>query len=332
MKIESYGYVEGKEAKLITLENENIILKVSSFAACMVDVIYKGKPVVLGYDNLEGYVHETAGMGKSVGRVCNRIAKGHFELNGKEYNLAINNGPNCLHGGNKGFHYYVWDDEVEENKVTFIYHAKDMEEGFPGNLTLKVIYELTENGFYFNYEGISDEDTLLNITNHAYFNLYGPDAYTVLDHELKIYSDTFGCVDSDGLTLGINRPVENSPFDFREFKTIGKDINVKDEQLIAGTGYDHHYIVNGDGMRDHAVLKANGLTMTVSSDLAGFHLYSANFLEDEGNCRGRGHRVCQGICFETEYRPDGINTGMNSCVLHKNTIRSHKTHYEFKEV
>lgn len=331
MKIETYGFHEDKEVKLITIENENMLIKVSSFAACLVDVVYKGKQVVLGYDNLEGYVNETAGMGKSIGRVCNRIGKGTFDLNGKTYKLAINNGPNCLHGGLRGFQTYVWDYEAKEDEVVFSYHAKDMEEGFPGNLELKVIYKLTENGFYFNYEGVSDQDTLLNITNHTYFNLFGPNAYTVLDHELKINSNEFACVDSDGLTLAVNRPTAGSPFDFGEFKTIGKDINVNDEQLRAGTGYDHHYIVEGEGMREFAELKANNLSMKVSSDLSGFHLYSANFLQDEGNCRGIGHRVCQGICFETEYRPDGINTGLDSCVLNKNIIRKHKTHFEFKE-
>ncbi|MEE2616835.1 MAG: aldose epimerase family protein, partial [Bacteroidota bacterium] len=200
--------------------------------------------IVLGYNSLEEYTKESPYFGAIVGRYGNRISKGKFSINGKEYNLARNDGQNHLHGGNIGFDKVIWDatTQIDKNSASLIlsYTSRDMEEGYPGNLETKVIYTLNnENSIEVLYEAITDKPTIINLTQHSYFNLSGDFSESILDHEVKINANAFLPVDKTLIPTGEIVNVESTPFDFREFKRIGKDIDLKNEQLIIGNGYDH---------------------------------------------------------------------------------------------
>ncbi len=308
--IKSFGITKnGQEAHLFTLENENTIVTLCEHGARMVSFIDKktGTDILQGFDDVSGF-EKMKSMGASVGRVCNRITKGTFTLNGKEYHTEINEYDNTRHSGSATFANKMFAYDVQGNKVTFSLESPDGEGGFPGNLHVDIIYELKDDGLYYTFSGTSDKDTPLSVTNHAYFNLNGPADNSVLDHELLVCAESFMGIDPHELITGEVIKTEGTPFDFREFKRIGKDIDVENEQLKNGIGYDHHFVIDGEGMRKHCELRSDVLDLEVWSDLPGVQVYTSNTNTGEfPGKQGGTFPARSSICLETQYVPDALN-------------------------
>lgn len=273
------------------------------------------KNITLGFDNLELYEGENPFFGALVGRYGNRIAKGKFSIGEEEYTLAQNNGENSLHGGLKGFDKKVWDAEIseDENSVSLIltYLSKDMEEGFPGNLSTKVTYTLSDyNSLEVLYEATTDKATVVNLTQHAYFNLSGDFSTSILDHIVEIEADTYLPVDGGLIPTGELRSVEGTPFDFREAKPVGQDISTENEQLQLGGGYDHCWVLNGEAFRKiaSAYHPGTGRYLEVFSDEPGVQFYTGNFLDGTLPAPNNGtYGKRSGLCLETQHYPDSPN-------------------------
>ena len=272
--------------------------------------------VVLGCDSLEGYVQGTAYFGAIVGRYGNRIAKGKFQLDGKEYQLTVNDGENHLHGGRTGFNKVLWDANPAasgEPSLELQYVSGDGEEGYPGTVTLKVRYELTDaNELRIEYEGATERPTILNPTQHSYFNLSGDFTKTILGHQLMIESDSITPVDQGLIPTGQILNVESTPLDFRVPTAIGARNEDPDPQLAFGKGYDHNWVLRGAAgkVRKAAELfdPASGRLMTVLTDQPGIQFYSGNFLD--GSAKGKGGIAYQrrtGLCLEAQAFPDTPN-------------------------
>ncbi|MGN1182380.1 MAG: aldose epimerase family protein, partial [Faecalibacillus sp.] len=232
----------------IRLKNDYLEVVVTNYGCTILKVLVKDKngdiqDVVLGYDTIEEYQNYDAYLGALVGRVANRIGKGTFTLNNEIYHLAINNGPNSLHGGIKGFSYRIFDYEIKENELVFHYVSPDGEENYPGTLDFYAIYQLDNDRLVIRYQATTSKDTLINITNHSYFNLSGHPT-NIDQHYLCIHSDLYAPVDSDGLTTGERRVSKGTPFDFHEEKQLKELIYQEDEQLSLAKGYDHPFIFN----------------------------------------------------------------------------------------
>ncbi|MEG0239234.1 aldose epimerase family protein [Anaerorhabdus sp.] len=335
MESKSFGKTSfNQEAILYTIENDTMKMSCTDYGATLVSLVVKktGIDVVQGFTDVSGYEDQVKYMGQTIGRVCNRIGKGEFELNGKVYHVPVNNNGNSLHGGLNGFDTKMWIPHIDQNLISFEYTSVDQEEGYPGNVRVKVTYELIENGLNFIIDAQSDADTLLNITNHSFFNLDGPTSKTILDHEVKINASMFAGVDPDGCTHEDIYDVKGTAFDFTSFKSIGKDINNDEIQIKNGSGYDHHFLVNGEGFREFAICKGKQVEMTISSDLPGFHMYSSNFLEGNYTNTKEGGEFLRrsSICFETQYYPNAIQTkNQVKPILKKDDVWHHKTQFKF---
>ena len=317
---QSFGSFDGKDVSLFTLTNKKgDVLKLSNYGAVIVEIIVpdrngRKENVTLGYDNLDGYVNGDPYFGKVVGQYANRIAKGRFSLEGAEYTLAINNAPNALHGGPTGWHSRMWDAEVLKNTdfpaVRFTYNKPDMEEGFPGNVVAEVIYTWTDNDeIILDYKVTTDKKTVVNITNHAYFNLHGAGVGDILDHEAVIRASSFTPVDSTLIPTGEIRPVEGTPFDYRAPHLIGERIGMDYDQLKLGGGYDHNFVLDNAEEVDAMVYDpSTGRVLEVLTDQPGVQLYTGNFLD--GTQTGHGGKVYNyrsGFCLETQHFPDSPN-------------------------
>jgi aldose 1-epimerase len=317
---EDFGSFEGKEVSLFTLTNKKgDVVKLTNYGATIVEINVPDRDgnranVTFGYDNLEGYVAGDPYFGKVVGQYANRIARGKFTLDDVEYTLAINNEPNALHGGPTGWHSRVWTAEVLKGTdypaVKFTYNKPDMEEGYPGNLVAEVVYTWTEEDeLIMDYKVTTDRRTVINITNHAYFNLHGAGNGDILDHEAVIKASAFTPVDSTLIPTGELRPVEGTPFDFRSPHLIGERIGEEYDQLILGGGYDHNFVLDNVEPVDAEVYDpSTGRVLQVITDQPGVQLYTGNFLD--GTQTGRGGKVYQyrsGFCLETQHYPDSPN-------------------------
>ena len=285
------------------------------------------KDIVLGYNTLEEYETETPYFGALIGRYGNRIANGIFSLNDTTYTLAVNNGVNHLHGGLKGFDKVVWEAESmtsdTEASLVLKYLSKDMEEGYPGNLATTVTYTLNDhNELEVKYEAITDKTTIVNLTQHSYFNLTADFNQTVLDHELIINADSFIPVDETLIPFGNLSDVSQTPFDFRASKRIGQHINDENTQLINGLGYDHCWALNDQdkGMRfaASAYEPVSGRLLEVFTDEPGIQFYSGNFLDGSLPSKSGGvYEQRTGFCLETQHYPDSPNQeDFPSVVLH----------------
>jgi len=316
----------GAEAKISNYGGIVVSLKVPDREGRLGDV-------VLGFDNLDDYIKHSPFFGCLVGRYGNRIAKGKFTLNGTEYTLAINNGPNALHGGIKGFDKVVWDPRVTSNQngpaLELQYLSKDGEEGFPGNLSVTAVYALTEeNGLRLDYTATTDKDTVLNLTQHSYFNLLGRG--DVLNYEVMIAADRFTPTDSTQIPTGELRAVEGTPFDFRKAIPIGARINQDDEQLKAGHGYDHNFVLNKPpsqlGLAARVYDPVSGRVLEVLTTEPAMQFYTGNFLNGVKGKHGADYQPRSGFCMEPQHFPDSPNhPNFPSVVLkpgdlYKNTI------------
>jgi aldose 1-epimerase len=298
----------GSEARICTYGGIVVSLKVPDRAGQLGDV-------VLGYDNLNGYLEKSPFFGALIGRYGNRIANGKFTLDGHEYTLATNDGPNTLHGGVKGFDKVVWKARPVSTSqgagLELTYLSKDGEEGFPGNLSVTAEYILTEdNALRLEFKATTDKDTVVNLTHHSYFNLAGKG--DILNHTVMIKADKFTPVDALLIPTGELRPVEATPFDFQTPITIGARINQDDEQLKFGKGYDHNWVINKSlgkfGLMARVTDESSGRVMEVLSSEPGLQFYSGNFLD--GTITGKGGWVYQyraAFCMEPQHYPDSPN-------------------------
>ena len=289
--------------------------------------------VCLGYDTVAEYEANDGYLGAFIGRYANRIGGGKFTLNGTEYQLAVNNGPNHLHGGLKGFDKAVWKASVASDRLLFSYTSPDGEEGYPGNLSMSVCYSFDdENALTLSYDGVCDADTVVNFTNHCYFNLDGAGTGPATDLKMQIFADSFTENDENCLPTGEILSVEGTPFDFRAPKTLGQDINADDRNIKNGGGYDHNFVLRGEGMRDVCVLSSEktGIVCTTATTQPGIQIYSANFLTDRKGKGDTSYGYRHAVCLETQNFPDAPHhENFPSAVLKKGEEYHQITRYTF---
>jgi aldose 1-epimerase len=314
---------DGKAVSLYTLTNANgMTMKVINYGGIITSLTAPDKngtfeDVVLGHDSLGGYLKSNPYFGALIGRYGNRIAKGEFSLDGKTYSLAKNNGENNLHGGPNGFDTRYWNIEQHDvnngSAVRLSYVSNDLEEGFPGTMKVEVIYHLTDsNEMKIHYKAAADKKTVVNLTQHSYFNLSGNTKTDILSQELMLNADTFVPVDKTLIPTGQLKPVSETPFDFKTPTAIGGRIDKEDQQLSFGKGYDHCWVLNtgGDIAKVAATLHdpASGRVMSVYTTEPGIQFYSGNFLD--GSITGKqnvAYKHRYGLCLETEHFPDSPN-------------------------
>jgi aldose 1-epimerase len=342
-----FGTLEdGGKVTLYTLTNasgaEARIINYGAIVVSMKVPDREGKlrDVVLGYDDLAGYAKDKDFFGSTVGRYGNRIGAGKFTLDGKTYQLDLNNGPNHLHGGSQGFFKKLWKSEPVKGKdgpgVKLTYVSKDGEQGYPGTLTMTVTYTLTpKNGLRIDYRGTTDKPTILNPTHHSYFNLSGDPTHTILDEELSIDADKTTPVDAGLIPTGKLADVAGTPMDFRKATKIGARIDAKDEQLGFGKGYDHNWVLRTPSKKVRKVAElydpTSGIAMQILTDQPGLQFYSGNFLN--GTIHGKSgvaYQLRTAVCLEAQVFPDSPNhANFPSAVLRPGHQYTQTTIYQF---
>lgn len=320
------------EARITNYGGALVSLKVPDRAGRFADV-------VLGFGDVGGYLAGNFYVGTVVGRYANRIANGRFTLNGVEYKLAVNNGPNHLHGGVRGFDKVLWTARPLKvrngSALELTYVSPDGEEGYPGTLSVRVVYTLTDsNELRIDYSATTDKDTVVNLTNHAYFNLAGEGSGDILGHRLTLYADRFLPTDSTAIPTGELRPVRGTPFDFTRPAAIGARIEADDEQIKFGAGYDHTFVVRGRaGTLRRAALAhepTTGRTMEVWTTEPGVQLYTGNYLDTGAGKGGSPYGRRTGFCLETQHYPDSPNKpAFPSAVLRRGGRYRTTTVYKF---
>lgn len=327
----------GEPVDIYTLTNANgIEARITNFGGRLVslktpDRTGRFDDIVLGFDDLSGYIAHNPYFGALVGRYANRIGNAQFSLHSVTYQLARNNGPNSLHGGIIGFDKVVWHAAETPAGLGLTHLSKDGDEGYPGNLNVKVIYSLgDDNALRIDYEATTDKDTIVNLTNHSYFDLSGQGSGNILDHVITINADRFTPADSSQIPTGELRPVDGTPFDFRTPTPIGARINSTDEQILLGSGYDHNFVLNrvpaGLNFAARAQDPKSGRVLEVLTTLPGMQFYTGNHLQDRLHGKGGAHYAYRaGFCMETQQFPDAPNKpGFPSAIL-KAGHRLHET-------
>ncbi len=335
--------IEGKAYQLYTLKNENgMTLKLTNYGARIVQILVPDKKgtfddVVLGYRTIEEYFEDGMYQGCIVGRYANRIEKGKFELNGEIYELTINNNGNTLHGGPEGLHTKYWKGEKKNNSVEFTYTSPHLEEGYPGELSISVVYTLTDdNEMILNYTATTDRPTHVNLSNHVYFNLLGEAKGDILNHELQIMADYFTPVDSTLIPTGEIAEVAGTPFDFREPHAIGERIDADNTQLKYGKGYDHNWVLS---MQDRDEPKSavklyepeTGRQLEILTTEPGIQFYSGNFMDGtvEGK-NGNIYKFRHALALEPQHFPDTPNhENFPSTLLNPDETYKQITIYKF---
>lgn len=337
---------DGRTVETYSLKNKNgMSAKISTFGAILVSLLVpdsKGSlaDVVLGYDELEPYFDNGDGFGAVIGRNANRIANAAFSLNGRTYALEKNDGDNNLHSGRKGFQRGIWKAEAGQDDMglhlSLTYHSPDMEQGFPGNLDVVVTYSLTDdNTLILDYQAVSDQDTVVNLTNHSYFNLSGHNSGTILNQKVWIDADRFTPTDSELTPTGELRDVTGTPMDFRTMKPIGRDIQADYEPLHIAGGYDHNWVLNSEGNQVSLAAKmeddGSGRSLEVYTDMPGLQFYTANFLNGKCPCKEEAmYDKYDGACFETQFYPNAVNTpSFPSPVLKAGELYHYTTVFRF---
>ena len=335
--------IDGKPTHLYVLKNKKgMEVALTNYGAHLVSALVPDKAgklvsVVLGFNDIEGFQRSASSYyGGTIGRYGNRIAKGKFTLDGKEYHLALNNMPNTLHGGKKGFNEVVWDGkQVNGQTAEFTYLSKDMEEGFPGNLNVKVTFHLTEDdAIQISYEATTDKTTVVNLTNHAYFNLNGEGSGTILNHTVQIDADNFTPVDKGLIPTGKLEPVKGTPFDFTKPKEIGKDINADDQQIKYGPGIDHNFALNKHTIKTPVAKVTgdkSGIEMEVYTEEPGLQFYTGNFMGGKNTIRGgKKDEYRTAFAMETQHFPDAPNQPQfASTTLKPGQVYKTETIYKF---
>lgn len=329
----------GENVHIYHLENASgAYVEIINFGCRLVRIVVPDRKgdltdICLGFDSMESYANDNASLGAVVGRVANRIKDGVFSLNGKTYQLAVNNGTNHLHGGLIGYGSKAWEAKIKDDKLIMTLYSRDGEEGYPGNLTLSVTYGWSEdNELSILYEASTDADTLFNVTSHGYFNLNGEGSGDILSHELFIDADQITELDDSQAPTGVFLPVDGTPFDFRTMHTIGKLMPSDHEQLQKFGTYDHNFVINGTGLREAAVLQSreSGIRMTCFTDQPGLQLYVANQPIDFAGKDGKTYERHTSVCLETQHFPDAINhENFPSIVLTPEAPFRSKTLYHF---
>lgn len=348
IEVSQFGEVKNVIVDLYSLTNENgMKVSITNYGGTVTSILVPDKngvisDVVLGFDNVNDYANKSPFFGAIIGRYGNRIAKGEFILDGKTYNLAINNSPNHLHGGDKGFDNVIWNAKIVNNigdslALELTYTSPDGEEGYPGNLEVTVVYTLTNrNELLIDYRATTDKKTICNLTNHTYFNLIDAGKSTILNHKLQIIADTYTPIDETLIPTNEIIPVENTPFDFRTPSVIGDKIEDKNEQLNYGLGYDHNFVLNGgisDEVRLVATLseKTTGRNLEVYTTEPGLQFYSGNFLD--GSITGKDdflYNYRTGLCLESQHFPDSPNQdNFPTTTLNPGDVYKTKTIYKF---
>lgn len=331
---------KGEKASLYTMKNqEGMEIAVSDYGAVLVKVLVPDrdgnqKDVVLGYDEAGGYEADGLYLGATLGRVANRIGGGCFKLNGKSYSLSRNAGQNTLHGGRDFYNKRMWEtEEADDSHITLLLHSPDGDQGFPGAVDIRVTYTLTEeNEIKIHYHAVPQEDTLLNLTNHSYFNLSGHASGTAMDQEVMIFADAYTRADEQSITTGEIIAVEGTPMDFRKWKAIGAEIESDYEALKFGGGYDQNWVINGTGYRQAASMysKETGIGMKVYTDLPGMQFYTGNYITRENGKDGAVYQKRHGVCFETQYFPDAIHKeNFEGPVVRAGVVYDTATVYQF---
>jgi len=335
---------KGEQTQLLRLKNRNgIEMEVTNFGARVISLYVPDKngnfeDIVLGHDNIQDYIEKpNTFFGSPVGRYANRIAGATFTLNGNTYNLEANNGTNSIHGGVNGFHNVIWlVKEIHDQKIEFFYFSEDGEGGFPGNLSVKMTYSLTDdNEFKIDYEAETDRSTIINLTHHSYFNLHGAGKGEVTDHVLFINADHYTPVNDMLIPTGEIEPVKGTPLDFTTSYRIGDRIGDDFEQLTLAQGYDHNWVLNKKVDDPVASLAAevwvpNGRKMIVYTTEPGMQVYTGNFLQDVNGKQGQVYTKRGGFCLETQHFPDSPNqSNFPSVVLNPGEKYLQTTVYKF---
>ncbi len=342
-----FGSAPDGKVDLYTISNENgMTVAITNYGGIVQSIKVPNKTetpldVALGFDDLSGYLGEHPYFGGIIGRYGNRIAKGKFTIDGTTYDLATNNGPNHLHGGTKGFDKVIWAAEEAMSSEGFpqlklAYVSKDGEEGYPGELSIEVVYTLTEeNALQIDYTANTDKVTHVNLTNHSYFNLNGADSSDVLNHEMKLRASKYTPVNELLIPTGELADVANTPFDFSNFSKIGRGIERDDEQIKFGGGYDHNYVLDEPSMSSpFATVRSHvsGVIMKVYTSEPGVQFYSGNFLD--GSNIGKGGVVYgkrSALCLETQHFPDSPNQeAFPSTLLKPGETYKTSTAYKFE--
>lgn len=335
---------DGSAVTAFTLANaQGMQVKIIDFGAIISEIHVPDRDgvladVVLGFDTIEPYLANSAFLGALIGRFGNRIAEGRFTLDGKRYQLAVNNGVNHLHGGEQGFHQVLWQAEPFEKTdavgVTFRRRSPDGEDGYPGNLDVTVVYELNnDNALSLHYHAVTDQATPVNLTNHSYFNLAGQG--TILSHELMINADRYTPVDGGSIPTGELAEVAGTPFDLRQAKPVGAGIGSSHAQIDIGRGYDHNFVLNkeaGQALSLAAVVRepVSGRVMEVLTEEPGVQFYSGNFLDGSAQGKGRSHAHRSALCLETQHFPDSPNHAhFPDSVLRPGQVYQTRTVYRF---
>lgn len=335
--------VDGKSVSLYNLENKNgLMAQITNYggriaALWVPDRNGNYKDIVAGYDSIEGFIHNTNYFNGIIGRYGNRIALGKFSLNGKEYSLPINNPPNSLHGGTVGFDHRVWNVEKSTpDTLELTYHSPNGEEGYPGNLDVRVTYSLNDsNELRIDYYATTDSPTIVNLTNHAYFNLAGYNDGNILDQVLMINADKYTPVDSTLIPTGEIADVAGTPFDFRKATPIGERINEDNQQLKYGMGYDHNFVLNKKdeemSLAATVVDPASGRELEIYTTEPGIQFYSGNFLDGTiTGVNGAVYKHRDSFCLETQHYPDSPNhPNFPGTVLNPGQTYTSSTIYKF---
>ena len=347
MKTEAFGSIQsGKKATLYILENKNhTVVKVTDFGATLVSVLFADKDgvmkdMVLGYDDAASYEKGTRCFGATIGRNGNRIKGARFTIDGKEWVIEANENNNSLHSGKNGFNHLMWEmKESGDNYVTFYHYSPQEEQGFPGNMHVTVTYTLDdEDTVHITYHAKADADTVMNFTNHSYFNLAGHDSGVMLDQKLQLFADAYTPdEDSHSIPTGEIAPVAGTPMDFTTMKPIGQDINADFEQLHFTGGYDHNYVLSDKPgtMRQMAKAEcdASGIAMDAYTECCGVQLYAGNFIGTQTGKGGVTYGDRHGFCLESQFYPNAVNEkNFPSPVVPANTEYHSETKYHFYHI
>ena len=331
---------DGRAVYRYTIQNESSSVSVLTLGGIVQSLVVPSKngtmiDIALGYDNAtdcekwkENY------FGALIGRFGNRIGSARFTLNGKEYKLFANDGENHLHGGKNGFNTKIWNVEpYGDDTLILSLFSPDGEEGYPGNLNVEVRYSLHKNALSIHYYAKTDADTVLNLTNHTYFNLAGEGNGTIEDHILTLHADSYTKIDEHGLTIEAIVPVKQTPFDFRAGKAIGENINADDDQIRNGGGYDHNFVLQSSHKLSEAAIVScprSGIVMRVLTTQPGVQFYSGNMISPQVGKNGHSYNKRSGFCLETQHFPNSPNCmSFASPVLHQDEIYDETTVYEF---